>query len=187
MSENMKPWPLRGYAPGNYMCKCILCGCEFQGDKRAMECLECAVSLTEQFDRPAIGEGSRVEGLEEAARTLALQADHCLMGYAIKGMDISEAMGHLRDASAAVHAALRSPPEQESLVEGAEDRFSTGFQNLDRAANVIDAAMSNGDPFLDRDARAALRNFMGRWKKRLTRWEDLASDLAGERDIRDDQ
>jgi hypothetical protein len=109
------------------MCKCILCGNEFQGDKRAMECLECAVSLTKQFDRPAIGEGSRVEGdeIEIVARAMAVR------GYArmnrldpdhekIDGTDHFERWyqpdkkAYLEDAEAAL-SALRSPSEAARL------------------------------------------------------------------------
>lgn len=32
------------WAPGRYMCKCIACERQFEGDKRAMNCLPCAVS-----------------------------------------------------------------------------------------------------------------------------------------------
>lgn len=39
---NEKPWPLAGYAPGNYTCRCLDCGEQFIGDKRAINCLECA-------------------------------------------------------------------------------------------------------------------------------------------------
>jgi hypothetical protein len=38
----LKPWPLYGYAPGNYQCKCVTCEKIFEGDKRASRCLECA-------------------------------------------------------------------------------------------------------------------------------------------------
>jgi hypothetical protein len=37
-----KSWPLAGYAPGSYHCKCFKCGEIFEGDKRAVECLPCA-------------------------------------------------------------------------------------------------------------------------------------------------
>ena len=37
-----RTWPLGGYAPGNYLCKCLDCGEQFQGDKRAYQCLPCA-------------------------------------------------------------------------------------------------------------------------------------------------
>lgn len=36
-------WPLIGYAPGSYFCKCSVCGEQFEGDKRAFQCLPCAV------------------------------------------------------------------------------------------------------------------------------------------------
>lgn len=37
-------WPLCAYAPGDYLGRCVHCGQQFQGDKRALECLECAAS-----------------------------------------------------------------------------------------------------------------------------------------------
>lgn len=40
--SDLKPWPLLGYAPGGYMCRCADCGTEFDGDKRAVQCLPCA-------------------------------------------------------------------------------------------------------------------------------------------------
>lgn len=40
--EQIKAWPLAGYAPGNYHCKCAICETIFEGDKRAVMCLECA-------------------------------------------------------------------------------------------------------------------------------------------------
>lgn len=39
-----KIWPLGGYAPGNYTCRCLDCGEQFIGDKRAITCLDCAVT-----------------------------------------------------------------------------------------------------------------------------------------------
>lgn len=39
----LKPWPLGLYAPGNYMCRCSACQKLFDGDKRALTCLDCAV------------------------------------------------------------------------------------------------------------------------------------------------
>lgn len=39
----VKPWPLSGYAPGHYHCTCCKCSATFEGDKRAITCLECAV------------------------------------------------------------------------------------------------------------------------------------------------
>lgn len=31
-----------GYAPGDYTCRCHVCGNEFAGDKRAVMCIACA-------------------------------------------------------------------------------------------------------------------------------------------------
>lgn len=43
IAGEVKPvaWPLGSYAPGNYMCRCT-CGKTFEGDKRAICCLDCA-------------------------------------------------------------------------------------------------------------------------------------------------
>ena len=32
------------WAPGGYVCKCLDCGCQFVGDKRAISCADCAYS-----------------------------------------------------------------------------------------------------------------------------------------------
>jgi hypothetical protein len=47
-----------GYAPGKYHCRCVDCDEEFQGDKRALRCLECAASAANRAlseARPAAG------------------------------------------------------------------------------------------------------------------------------------
>jgi hypothetical protein len=36
-------YPIGGFAPGEYLCKCHICGKEFTGDKRAVECQPCAL------------------------------------------------------------------------------------------------------------------------------------------------
>lgn len=45
-----KKYPIGGYAPGNYHCNCCKCGSFFNGDKRAVECEQCAISAKEKFD-----------------------------------------------------------------------------------------------------------------------------------------
>ena len=42
-SETTPVYPIGGYAPGNYSCICTSCDKEFMGDKRAVQCKECAV------------------------------------------------------------------------------------------------------------------------------------------------
>lgn len=46
---NDKKYPIGGYAPGNYHCKCCDCGNGFIGDKRAVQCEPCAVSAQERY------------------------------------------------------------------------------------------------------------------------------------------
>lgn len=43
-------YPIGGYAPGNYHCKCCTCGNMFNGDKRAVQCEPCAVKDKAVFD-----------------------------------------------------------------------------------------------------------------------------------------
>jgi|SRR5882762_11803205 len=47
--KNTKPWPVGAYAPGNYSCKCCYCEKSFIGDKRAVSCLDCALSGTHVY------------------------------------------------------------------------------------------------------------------------------------------
>lgn len=54
MSENK--YPIGGYAPGNYQCKCVTCGGGFIGDKRAVQCHPCAKREQEKFDALSPGE-----------------------------------------------------------------------------------------------------------------------------------
>lgn len=42
--ENKK-YPIGGFAPGNYMCKCVTCKHEFHGDKKAVQCETCAIEM----------------------------------------------------------------------------------------------------------------------------------------------
>lgn len=46
--SDVKPWPLFGYAPGNYVNTCKTCAQLFEGDKRAFMCLDCAARTANQ-------------------------------------------------------------------------------------------------------------------------------------------
>jgi hypothetical protein len=62
-----KSWPLAGYAPGSYHCKCFKCGEIFEGDKRAVECLPCAaksVNAALSAASAVRSEGVKVRALE---------------------------------------------------------------------------------------------------------------------------
>lgn len=47
--KNAKFWPLVGYAPGHYGCICVNCQKHFAGDKRAVQCLQCALSAYNSY------------------------------------------------------------------------------------------------------------------------------------------
>lgn len=44
--EEIKKYPIGGYAPGFYGCICTTCKKEFTGDKRAVQCEPCAIKMT---------------------------------------------------------------------------------------------------------------------------------------------
>lgn len=68
MSEQLKAWPLGGYAPGDYFCRCIHCAVEFTGDKRALQCLPCAVNSLKRRAEAAEARVTKLEGLLDRAR-----------------------------------------------------------------------------------------------------------------------
>lgn len=39
-------YPIGGYAPGNYLCRCVDCRKVFIGDKRAVQCEPCATKTS---------------------------------------------------------------------------------------------------------------------------------------------
>lgn len=41
-TKENKKYPIGGYAPGHYTCKCVDCKELFIGDKRAVQCEPCA-------------------------------------------------------------------------------------------------------------------------------------------------
>lgn len=45
-----KKYPIGGYAPGSYHCRCATCGGRFIGDKRAYQCEPCALDDKAKFD-----------------------------------------------------------------------------------------------------------------------------------------
>ena len=52
MSEKSKVnYPIGGFAPGHYICKCILCAEEFIGDKRSVQCEPCAINSVVEENR----------------------------------------------------------------------------------------------------------------------------------------
>lgn len=63
-----KKYPIVGYAPGNYQCKCCDCGESFLGDKRAVQCEPCAIATKEKFD--ALSPDEQKELMERNAEAI---------------------------------------------------------------------------------------------------------------------
>lgn len=59
-------WPLSGYAPGRYLCKCHDCGEQHTADRRASQCLPCAV--VQAMDNSEKSRGSAFDFGKRAGR-----------------------------------------------------------------------------------------------------------------------
>lgn len=74
MEKEKSKYPIGGYAPGNYSCRCTNCKAIFQGDKRAVQCEPCAVEMVKEESRHTPYRGkvweSEQETVEEAAERL---------------------------------------------------------------------------------------------------------------------
>lgn len=46
-------YPIGGYAPGNYFCKCQSCSEDFTGDKRSNQCEPCAINALNENNSKA--------------------------------------------------------------------------------------------------------------------------------------
>jgi hypothetical protein len=88
--SELKPWPLGGYAPGHYICECISCGNEFEGDKRAYQCLDCAAkSVNSALSRRSLDTADGVDS--DSLRFLRQFADQYREGASGCTMDFNAA------------------------------------------------------------------------------------------------
>ncbi len=70
-----KAWPLLGYAPGNYMNKCVSCRTEMQMvDKLCFQCWECAARKANEIMDEAVKELAKYK--EQIAALKATIADY---------------------------------------------------------------------------------------------------------------
>jgi hypothetical protein len=100
-----RQYPIGGYAPGHYRCKCVTCKETFTGDKRAVQCEPCAVETTKpdweqlrgaDLDKPFTGwDKAKEKTLEEAAKksfreiwtSLTVEQSEYLKGYIDRQID----------------------------------------------------------------------------------------------------
>jgi hypothetical protein len=130
-ARKTKPWPLSGYAPGYYHCRCVTCSKVFEGDKRAVECLECAASaanaaLQAYASRKATGaENAQVEPvgkweIDRSTESPILVYDKCSV---IQDEQAFYVLGLIRRAH---------PPsaDAEGLREARIDRLRSALSNI---------------------------------------------------------
>lgn len=67
--QEAKLYPFYYYAKGNYSCNCAVCKQDFQGDKRATMCLECAIKQHHIEIDFAYSEISRLKGENERLKS----------------------------------------------------------------------------------------------------------------------
>jgi hypothetical protein len=58
--EEPKQYPMGGFAPGFYSCKCVNCKIEFTGDKRAVQCKPCAIKMTQEETKQDLKEAAEI-------------------------------------------------------------------------------------------------------------------------------
>ena len=84
MSEQEKRWPVGGYAPGDYTCKCTTCGQPFIGAKKATTCADCTIqSLLRRVEALNAWIGCGKRALAEAVYMLAPEPEDILKGTGI--------------------------------------------------------------------------------------------------------
>jgi hypothetical protein len=70
VSVLIEQYPIGGYAPGHYMCKCVSCKKEFTGNKRATQCEPCAIEMVNiKIKTNSIG-GIEIETDEEIVKPI---------------------------------------------------------------------------------------------------------------------
>lgn len=62
IAKEQPKYPIGGYAPGNYSCSCSTCKKEFIGDKRAVQCEPCAISMTKEGNGLEFAKARRMQG-----------------------------------------------------------------------------------------------------------------------------
>lgn len=65
------PWPLNGYAPGDYYCICHKCDMQFSGDKRAVTCVNCAVDALIKAKPVDTSERDRLKAVKAELNAIA--------------------------------------------------------------------------------------------------------------------
>ena len=112
MTGSDRIWPVGGYAPGLYMCKCSTCGKTHHADKRAWQCADCVIQrLRDPAVLAALPEvQALIETAQWARNRLERIADDCWHG---DGRDLKRSIiGIFADFDAALLACGSIMPDE---------------------------------------------------------------------------
>ena len=154
MTGSDRIWPVGGYAPGLYMCKCSTCGKTHHADKRAWQCADCVIQrLRDPAVLAALPEVQAMiaAAYEAAAQTVATQGDSsatealgqriCCSGHmcGCRGATVEEWLLHLiralapADATAALARIVREAEARG--MERAADRARVYASNYEQSSD----------------------------------------------------
>jgi hypothetical protein len=103
VSVEVRTWPLGGYAPGGYYCICGQCRKQFEGDKRASECLDCAVRNAKAL-------------IESQASELKTLTTSGVIEVAIRNPSVAEYMRHWEGRAEKAEAALEMANKEIAFI-----------------------------------------------------------------------
>jgi hypothetical protein len=120
-------YPIGGYAPGFYSCKCINCKTEFIGDKRAVQCEPCAIKMIQEEPKK---EWNPTQGEEVWIKVFSNWSLGTYIGYDIDKeihlvREPKEGGGHLFSSKFVLpYSDMPNEPKQETLEQVAEKWYS---------------------------------------------------------------
>lgn len=130
-----RAWPLGGYAPGNYTCKCLDCKVEFTGDKRAIQCLECAVTQARK--------------VHSAVRNDAMEADNTICSLEAR-LEVLEALIEAQKHSDVVARTAKLLYEKDDRIEALEAKNARKDAEIDRLKRSLMGAAMFAQPAMRR-------------------------------------
>lgn len=117
------------FAPGGYICKCIACGEVFGGDKRALNCLNCAIDALQAATPPSVDKAERALGevidQRDAAEEALSHAYYLVTGRSPEWSNLfghTEALEEIEDSCALLRNAATPPSVRESVARLVEAR-----------------------------------------------------------------
>jgi hypothetical protein len=125
IAKEQPKYPIGGYAPGNYMCSCSTCKKEFIGDKRAVQCEPCAISMTKEGNGLGFAKARRMQGSSTVNAMLMDEIGQF-------SFDIRSEKAHWKDMVSANRKYPLTPDQcfkQETLEEVAERLYPINSTN----------------------------------------------------------